>query len=51
MAEKLDVMFKILHKLNPLATIRDPENCDIKPILLLTFFRCPRNCYNNNNDI
>ena len=51
MVEKQDIMLEILHKFNPLAPIRDPENCDIKPIFISTFFRCPRNYYNNNKAI
>ena len=48
MAEKLDIMFKILHKLTQLAPIRDAENGYIKPILLSTFLTCPHNYYNDN---
>ena len=38
MAEKQTIMFKILHKLNPLTPIRDPEGCDIKPIFFYQRF-------------
>ena len=31
MVEKHDIMLEILHKFNPIAPIRAPENCDIKP--------------------
>ena len=45
--EKHYIMFEILHKLHPMQ-IRGPENCDIKPNFLSTFFSCPRNYYKDN---
>ena len=42
-------MFEILHKLNAFDPIRDPGTSDIKFILQLVFFSCPRNYYNNCN--
>ena len=42
-------MLEILNKFDPQALIRDPENCDIKPIFLSMFFICPCNYYNDND--
>ena len=30
LVEKCDLMLRILHKQNPFAPIRDPENCDVR---------------------
>ena len=49
MVEKHDIVFKMLHKFNAFDPIRDPETSDIMLILLLMFFSCPRNCYNDYN--
>ena len=40
MAEKHDIMFEILHKLNAFDPIRDPETSNIMLILSSMFFIC-----------
>ena len=49
LAKNCDIMLEILNKFDPQALIRDPENCDIKPIFLSMFFICPCNYYNDND--
>ena len=47
-AEKNNIIFEILHKLNPFDPIRDLATSDIMPISLSMFFSCPRDYYNGN---
>ena len=49
LVENCDLMLGILHKQNPFATIRDPENCNVRLIFLVKFFTCLHNYYNDNN--
>ena len=49
MVEKHDIMSKILHKLNTLDPIRNPETSEILLILLSMFFSRPSNYYNYYN--
>ena len=43
-----DIMFKILHEINPFEPMSCLETCDVRLIFLLAFFLCPRNYYNDN---
>ena len=43
-----DIMFEILHKLNQLEPIRNPEFSEVMIIWLLTLFSRTRNYYNDN---
>ena len=43
-----DIMFKILHEINPFGPMSCPETCDVRHIFVLTFFLCPHNYYNDN---
>ena len=44
-------MLKIFHKIKPFGPMSCPETSDVRLIFLLTFFLCPRNYYNDNNEL
>ena len=51
MVDMLGTTSEILHKFNPLDSIRDPKNYDIMLIWCSMFFTNPHNCYNDYNVI
>ena len=51
LVENCDIMLEIWNKLDPFEPIRDPDNCDVRLILLWRLFTCPRNYYNENNTL
>ena len=46
-----DIILEILNKFNSFEPIGDPDNCDVRLILLWKFFTCLCNYYNDNNGL
>ena len=45
LVENCDIMLEVLNELNPFGPITDPDNYDVRLILLWKFFNCAHNYY------